>query len=1200
MRVRLRRERLLSLLAASNLSQNHWAIRLGLSRGHWSDIVNGRHPYPSARTRERMLEAFGVPLADLFEVEDGASGGDELDFRRAIATRYSLIRELGRGGMGTVFLALDQRHGRQVALKVVSPEAAGGIGTEELLKEIALVARLQHPNILPLFDSGEAAGHPWYVMPFIRGGSLRERMGRDGRLTPIEALPLVEGIAAALEYAHGERILHCDVKPENILLDGRHPFVMDFGIARKLHSEADEWLGLRKGLDFSAGTPAYVSPEQASGEAVLDPRSDVYSLACVVYELLAGRPPFEGTTTREIVTRRFRAPPPDLRAWAVGVPGGVVEVLERAMSLDRDRRPAGPVALAEELRRGVLRGGKTMVVPPGVQRAARNVVRAARGTRLAAAMRGLLQDVRYVTRGLARTPRFSLGVVGSLALGLGLGLPAFSLADRLFLRPPAHIRDPDRVLSLVIRVHRPEGPVYSPGISGMDYTAISTLANTLEGAAAWAPWRPSLGRGAEAREIAAQGVTASFFRVLGVQPHRGRFFEESEDLLGASSGPCVISYAFWRREFGGDPSALGRVLQLGSGYYTVVGIAPEGFSGLNLGRVDVWAPIHVALGDMQGGGSELFTTDRSWWVRIVGRLRPGVTHAAADADAARVYRIAGPRIRDADLEWTYQWQSILPGRALSRSSAANVPLWLAGGAALLLLLLAANLAHLFLARNIGRSRELAIRFAIGGGRARVLRLMLAEALVLSAVSAAAALALSSPATGMIRRLLYPGLTWSQPALDVRIAAAAGVAALVLGGLVALGTTLYAARLDPALALKSGAHQVAGGSGRRLRLVLVACQATVFTALVLASAAFVKSLDRATSVPLGFDVENLLVAQSPLSVAGYGREQREQYYALALESARALPGVTSASIGYATPWFSNWFEVLKVPGRTEELPRASFDVGTPDGLRTLGLTLRAGRWIEPGDQAGSEPVVVVNETFARSVWPGENPLLQCVRVGADSMPCRAVVGVVGDHRFTGRLTDPMTPAYWVPVPQARGYNYSHKLFVRYDPARGNPAGGLARMLQGLAPNLPAADVHPAKREYEALFPSLKMGATMFSAFGALAVLIGALGLFSTMSYLVTERRKEFVIRSALGAEPRQVLVPVLIGGVAVIAVGVFGGLALAVLARARLDPLLFQTTLLESGSLVLAVALALAAGALAAWGPARQAALANPAAALQEQ
>src|SRR3569833_2287350 len=541
MRYRLRTARLAELLAASRLSQNHWAIKLGLSRGHWSDIVNGRHPFPSAKTRQRMIEVVGVELAQLFVPDNG--GADEIDFKRAVSHRYEILSELGQGAMGAVHLATDRVLGRLVAMKVVSPEAAAGGGTDALRTEIAFVARLQHPNILPLFDAGEAAGHPYYVMPYVREGSLRALLDCSGWLDVRDALPLISGMANGLSHAHERQILYCDVKPENVLVQDRHCFVMDFGIARKLRSEARDWMSVRTELDFSAGTPAYVSPEQASGDRDVDQRSDVYSLACVACEMLSGRAPGGGRDTQEIVSRRFVEPPPSLDAIASGVPRSTAMVLARALSLEVALRPESARELAEELNRST-----TVTVPlatvarpsPAVTRHARPRV-----TRASMQMHQIIGDLRISLRGLRKHWRFSLGVILTLGLGVGLGVPALSLADNLFLRAPAGVHDPGRVMRLVERGVSQSGPYFTDGLTGLDYTTVVSRARTFDGGAGWSILSRSLGRVSDARPITVGAASASFFTVLRATPRLGRFYQPSEDVEGASP-TCVVSYAFWK------------------------------------------------------------------------------------------------------------------------------------------------------------------------------------------------------------------------------------------------------------------------------------------------------------------------------------------------------------------------------------------------------------------------------------------------------------------------------------------------------------------------------------------------------------------------------------------------------------------------------------------------------------------------------
>src|SRR5213596_593388 len=258
----------------------------------------------------------------------------------ALAGRYTIERELGRGGMATVYLAQDRKHHRQVAIKVLKPELAAALGPERFLREIDTAARLTHPHILPLHDSGEAAGLLYYVMPYVEGETLRDRLEREGQLPLEEAVRITREVASALSYAHSHDVVHRDIKPENILLSGGEAVVADFGIARAITAAAGRHL---TETGIALGTPGYMSPEQASGGGPIDGRSDVYSLGCVLYEMLAGEPPYTGPSAQVVIAKRFTDPVPSVRRLRETIPPAVDAAITRALAkspADRFRTPA--------------------------------------------------------------------------------------------------------------------------------------------------------------------------------------------------------------------------------------------------------------------------------------------------------------------------------------------------------------------------------------------------------------------------------------------------------------------------------------------------------------------------------------------------------------------------------------------------------------------------------------------------------------------------------------------------------------------------------------------------------------------------------------------------------------------------------------------------------------------------------------------
>ena len=254
---------------------------------------------------------------------------------KALEGKYKIIREIGRGGMATVYLAEDFRHGREVAVKVLHPDLASALGTDRFLREIRLAARLNHPHILPLFDSGEADGFLYYVMPYIEGESLRDLLNREGRLSIDHACGIARSVAGALDYANKNKIVHRDIKPENIMINEGEAMVMDFGIAKALTAASNETLTQ---IGMVVGTPAYVSPEQAAGETEIDGRSDQYSLGCVVYEMLSGERPFTGPTAQAVLNKRFMEPAPSLRLKMKDIPDETEAAVPKAMSQDSARR----------------------------------------------------------------------------------------------------------------------------------------------------------------------------------------------------------------------------------------------------------------------------------------------------------------------------------------------------------------------------------------------------------------------------------------------------------------------------------------------------------------------------------------------------------------------------------------------------------------------------------------------------------------------------------------------------------------------------------------------------------------------------------------------------------------------------------------------------------------------------------------------
>jgi len=820
-----------------------------------------------------------------------------------------------------------------------------------------------------------------------------------------------------------------------------------------------------------------------------------------------------------------------------------------------------------------------------------------------------VHDLRYAWRQLGRSPLFATVAVVTLALGIGANATMFGVVDRLLLRPPAGVAAPERLTRIYVRER---APMFIPGQEVLTtpvttypmITALQQQVPSLDGVAG-AYRRPyTLGRGAEAREVDVELVTANYFRVLGVRPARGRFFVPDEDRAPVGSLIAVVSHGFWRRQLGEASDVLGRTIALDGKTFTVVGVAPESFTGVDLENVDLWVPVSALAA--ASFGDDWSTSPHSIWVRAIGRLAPGATPARVSAEATVV-------LRRAMRGWKQPWRDTLaavvagpivaargPGKALPE---ARVSLWLVGVAGIVLLVACANVATLLLARAAGRRREIAVRLALGVGRRRLVRQLLTETLLLATLAAAAALLVTHWGGAAVRTLLLPSVAWTGSPVDARAIAFTAAATLLTVLLAGLAPALRASATDVAGALAAGARQ---GGGRRsaLHAGLLVTQAALSVVLLVGAGLFVRSLHRVRAHDVGIDLPRVLLVRMDLERAGFAAPRVRAVYAAAAERARQIPGVERAALAaMSVPMQTGAALRTTIPGR-DSLPALPNGgpyygaVGT-DYFAALGARVVRGRGITDADERLGARVAVVNETLARHYWPAESgsPLGACVLLGSDST-CTEVVGVVQDIMLFRLVADERAQLYFPLTHPAFPASAPGALLVRTYGEAASVTGPLRRALQALAPGMPYVDVRSFEELVAPQLQPWRLGATMFALFGGLALAIAAVGLYGVLAYTVSQRTHELGVRMALGATTRDVVGLVVRDGVRVAGVGLALGAAAALAAGRFVAPLLYETSPRDPVVLGAAAVTLLAVAVLASLIPARRAAHVEPSVALR--
>lgn len=848
-------------------------------------------------------------------------------------------------------------------------------------------------------------------------------------------------------------------------------------------------------------------------------------------------------------------------------------------------------------------------VLPDVERALRHTAgRRELRTRVRERLEAWGSDLRFAARGLRREPGFTGFVVATLALGIGTNVAVFGVADRLLLTGPTAIEEPDGLVRFHLHVTYPNGDRGTGPVRNFPaYEALRDRTRSFTGVATYSREELVVGAGPGSRMQTAGWASSDLFPVLGTRASHGRYFTPEEDSPAGGTPVVVLAHHAWVRDFGADPAAVGAPLLVDGAPYTIIGVTAPGFTGAELSPVDLWLPISLRGPRMR---SDWRTSWDSFWVTVIGRLRPGVTLEQASEDATGAYRQGYTGSRTWMAEGTIR---AVPNRYTSAGrerAEARVARWLMGTAALVLLIACANVINLLLARMVRRRREVAVRLALGAGRGRLIRLLLAESGLLAVAAGAASLAVAALLGGFIWRVILPDLAATRPPVGFAgLLATLGITALT-GLVIGVWPALRSSRQDLTPALKSGSNQ-AGTTRSRARATLTVTQAALSVVLLAGAGLFVRSVWTVTRIDLGLEPDRVLVAdvRYPLLPLTAGVEDRraealrqKRVDEALLVAASLLPDVEAAALAVGLPYHSSFGVALRVPGLDSipSLPGGGpyISAVTAGYFATIGTPILAGRPFTATDRAGSEPVVIVNQLMADLLWPGQPAIGQCLIIGEEASTCSRVVGVAADVHKDGFREEP-SMQYYVPRGQERGFSGS-ALLIR-------PREGLQSATEPLRRRLQAVDgsiVHIGFQSLqESLDPQLRpwrLGAALFGVCGVLALLVTAVGLYSVLAYLVTDRTHEIGVRLALGASAGDVSGMVARGGLALAGTGALLGLALAIAGGGWIEPLLFETSGRDPVVLVGVALLILLVAVVASMVPAWRAARVSPMTALRAE
>lgn len=815
-------------------------------------------------------------------------------------------------------------------------------------------------------------------------------------------------------------------------------------------------------------------------------------------------------------------------------------------------------------------------------------------------MESLLKDARYGFRMLLRSPGFTAVALISLALGIGANTAIFSMVSAILLAP-LPVERPADLVSIFTTDSKNPGPLPTSHLNFLDYREKNDVFSDVLGYT-FAPVNLS-GANGETKQIFASVVSGNYFDVLGVKAAYGRTFFPDEDKTPGTNPVVVLSYGTWQREFGGDPATVGRMISLNRHDFAVVGVAPKDFTGPDLGPgPDLWVP--MAMHDQIQPGFDWYNTRRGLFISMIGRLRPGISPQQAQTGLTALGSQLEQEYRKDNEGRNVRLLPLLTAR-LDPTGDGQVTLTstaLMAIAGVVLLIACANVTNLLLARAAKRKREIAIRLAIGASRARLIRQLMTESLLLSIAGGIIGFFVALWSKDVLRSLIpFPvGPNQQSSGIDPRVLIFTLVISALSGVLFGLAPALQASRPDLVPTLKGEITMATAGRGLKINLrhALVVLQVGLSLVALITAGLFVRSLQKARSVNPGFNADNVVLMAFNLGREGYTDAQGKNFHQQVVERVRGVAGVIDATIARDRPFAGGFQRSVFIEGQ-EPTPggRGVLVQVNNIGQRffdTLRIPLLRGRDFAETDTDKSPKVLIVNEAMANRFWPDQDALGKRLKLFGDE-DYRQVVGIVGNSKYNS-LTEPQRPFMYIPMLQE--YSPQFNLHVKTSAEPRAMIAALRAEIQSIDPSLSVLNVQTLSERVENSLGGERTQATLLGSGGVLALMLAAVGLYGVMSYSVAQRTREIGIRMALGAGRGNVMGLVLRQGATLVSVGVVLGLGSAYIITRWVATLLFGVSARDPLAFFGTSAILILVALVASYVPARRATKVDPIIALR--